>query len=219
MDWNSLRIPQWFYSLVTPLAGVWIEIGRKLYRIPLHRIVTPLAGVWIEILCKVNTNKPSMSLPLRECGLKSDAEQTYLDSLRHSPCGSVDWNSTYNAFKKAGKVVTPLAGVWIEIILLMRLCQSIRKSLPLRECGLKFICYATAFLVDQSLPLRECGLKLGRMEQVRARGGVTPLAGVWIEICGTFFVILCKTYKNIGGWGEKIGRRWIQEGDKFKYIL
>ena len=95
--------------------------------------------------------------------------------------------------------VTPLAGVWIEIVPDASEGRERCGSLPLRECGLKFICYATAFLVDQSLPLRECGLKLGRMEQVRARGGVTPLAGVWIEICGTFFVILCKTYKNIGG--------------------
>ena len=35
-------------KFVTPLAGVWIEIGT--YRIFNFRInVTPLAGVWIEI--------------------------------------------------------------------------------------------------------------------------------------------------------------------------
>ncbi len=33
---------------VTPLAGVWIEIGIVVYPV-LHELVTPLAGVWIEI--------------------------------------------------------------------------------------------------------------------------------------------------------------------------
>ena len=33
---------------VTPLAGVWIEIGAA-DEINIVRIVTPLAGVWIEI--------------------------------------------------------------------------------------------------------------------------------------------------------------------------
>ena len=40
------------YRIVTPLAGVWIEI----YLPPsaaFSMLVTPLAGVWIEI-CKVN---------------------------------------------------------------------------------------------------------------------------------------------------------------------
>ena len=56
-----------------------------------------------------------MSLPLRECGLKSYA-----------------LNNTINS-----NFVTPLAGVWIEIY-----SAHINKtpeitSLPLRECGLK----------------------------------------------------------------------------------
>ena len=55
--------------------------------------------------------------------------------------------------------VTPLAGVWIEIVKVARFTGS-RKSLPSRECGLKY----TRFHPDY--------------------GGVyvTPLAGVWIEI-------------------------------------
>ena len=55
-------------DLVTPLAGVWIEIPNctKLY---LQTDVTPLAGVWIEIMtCKTQEEKV-------QC---------------HSPCGSVD---------------------------------------------------------------------------------------------------------------------------------
>ena len=33
---------------VTPLAGVWIEIYDRLYKV-WQDMVTPLAGVWIEI--------------------------------------------------------------------------------------------------------------------------------------------------------------------------
>ena len=58
------------------------------------------------------------------------------------------------------KEVTPLAGVWIEIM-----GRTVNKvyylaSLPLRECGLKCLtCMIILMLVS-----------------------VTPLAGVWIEI-------------------------------------
>ena len=34
--------------IVTPLAGVWIEIPESFYKMRVDR-VTPLAGVWIEI--------------------------------------------------------------------------------------------------------------------------------------------------------------------------
>ena len=56
--------------LVTPLAGVWIEIFLA-FHVSRYRFVTPLAGVWIEILslCEV-VHTCELSLPLRECGLK-----------------------------------------------------------------------------------------------------------------------------------------------------
>ena len=54
--------------IVTPLAGVWIEI-REALRSPGQLCVTPLAGVWIEILL-------AWRLPVVRYG--------------HSPCGSVD---------------------------------------------------------------------------------------------------------------------------------
>ena len=37
------------WIVVTPLAGVWIEIWMASQN-PLSRLVTPLAGVWIEIM-------------------------------------------------------------------------------------------------------------------------------------------------------------------------
>ena len=55
--------------------------------------------------------------------------------------------------------VTPLAGVWIEI-LKEDISTKITKSLPLRECGLKYT--------------EECRKVYNII--------VTPLAGVWIEI-------------------------------------
>ena len=54
---------------VTPLAGVWIEIYNFCYKY-FEINVTPLAGVWIEILLQKWGNKLFKSLPLRECGLK-----------------------------------------------------------------------------------------------------------------------------------------------------
>ena len=56
-------------------------------------------------------------------------------------------------------VVTPLAGVWIEISN-----------------------YKNIRLLCLSLPLRECGLKCNLEEFMDIDKKVTPLAGVWIEI-------------------------------------
>ena len=54
--------------VVTPLAGVWIEIeGCEWFA--LSHIVTPLAGVWIEIIILI---------------------PPFLHISSHSPCGSVD---------------------------------------------------------------------------------------------------------------------------------
>ena len=38
---------------VTPLAGVWIEIGKTIVFYTKNK-VTPLAGVWIEIISQLN---------------------------------------------------------------------------------------------------------------------------------------------------------------------
>ena len=56
--------------------------------------------------------------------------------------------------------VTPYAGVWIEIMMALPICSSLRASLPTRECGLKFADYFPGNLYLLSLPTRECGLKL-----------------------------------------------------------
>ena len=144
--------------VVTPFAGVWIEIShvspcitlnRSLpsrecglkYVIALHErkffIVTPFAGVWIEIDVTEIPRPDNASLPSRECGLKCAAHHPSSAWTCHSLRGSVDWNSWR---KSQGSKKTP--------------------SLPSRECGLKFLllCYIISNFC------------------------VTPFAGVWIEI-------------------------------------
>ena len=69
--------------------------------------------MWIEISGVSGIGTDSVSLPLRECGLKS---------CRLS-------------FIVAAIFVTPLAGVWIEIMSLTKVEHDIL-SLPLRECDL-----------------------------------------------------------------------------------
>ncbi len=79
-----------------------------------------------------------MSLPLWECGLKY---------------------KSYEDYKEDDDFVTPLVGVWIEILKKM---------------------FVEQFLA--SLPLWECGLKYRRQRQELRDCQVTPLVGVWIEM-------------------------------------
>ena len=58
-------------ELVTPLAGVWVEMSSPVITERM-RLVTPLAGVWVEISGTEVSVDSKESLPLRECGLKSE---------------------------------------------------------------------------------------------------------------------------------------------------
>ena len=84
--------------------------------------------------------------------------------------------------KVAAKLVTPLVGVWIEI--LYEIKQDFRQdpSLPLWECGLKSKDISSSIHKIVSLPLWECGLKSGLKVKDDTILDVTPLVGVWIEI-------------------------------------
>ncbi len=75
--------------MVTPLAGVWVEIVISLTWY-VQNWVTPLAGVWVEIgvLGDIQPDDTT-SLPLRECGLKFQALGADGKEKCHSPCGSV----------------------------------------------------------------------------------------------------------------------------------
>ena len=48
----SLSSNQYRYLIVTPLAGVWIEIELRNITVVIDE-VTPLAGVWIEITIRL----------------------------------------------------------------------------------------------------------------------------------------------------------------------
>ena len=94
--------------------------------------------MWIEIGNSLDSEIITTSLPTRECGLKLLELMPRLSAL----------------------LVTPYAGVWIEIARVNAAAQCVTKSLPTRECGLKF----------------------HRFYCHRKSRCVTPYAGVWIEI-------------------------------------
>ena len=75
--------------VVTPLAGVWVEIT-EYNKDGVIDLVTPLAGVWVEMDEHFFGEHRKSSLPLRECGLKLRAMGGLLRQQRHSPCGSVE---------------------------------------------------------------------------------------------------------------------------------
>ena len=142
-------------------------------------LVTPYAGVWIEIIYSFCDFPAVESLPTRECGLKFAVILGAIRKASHSLRGSVDWNicviccivlitvTPYagvwiEIWERTGKLdddsVTPYAGVWIEICCDPWSYQK-GKSLPTRECGLKSYRFRYVFTEFWSLPTRECGLK------------------------------------------------------------
>ena len=56
--------------------------------------------------------------------------------------------------------VSPFVGVWIEIGTKIAQLESINRSLPSWECGLKYITLRYIGVEQESLPSWECGLKL-----------------------------------------------------------
>ena len=73
-------------------------------------------------------------------------------------------------------------GVWIEISSLKLFSKSLKPSLPVWECGLKFMSLDTRVTDLKSLPVWECGLKLLPLSISQRLLSVTPCVGVWIEI-------------------------------------
>ena len=78
--------------------------------------------------------------------------------------------------------VTPLAGVWIEIFKVHRQKGRTARSLPLRECGLKYACRAMIALQKGVTPLAGVWIEIISAAVYIINLLVTPLAGVWIEI-------------------------------------
>ena len=114
VDWNLF---QWIWDGVSsrhsPCGSVdWNNMVAQTLK---DNEVTPLAGVWIEIAITTFIKGVFASLPLRECGLKYNRAGRRWLKVGHSPCGSVDWNCIRIKFSVTCPV-TPLAGVWIEML-------------------------------------------------------------------------------------------------------
>ena len=108
---------------VTPLAGVWIEMVTVLAG-SLQDCVTPLAGVWIEIVLQTDSGNCNWSLPLRECGLKSERLSLSNTTFAVTPLAGV-WIEISNSLSRFQlNQVTPLAGVWIEILAISQFQQA-----------------------------------------------------------------------------------------------
>ena len=56
-------------------------------------------------------------------------------------------------------MVTPLVGVWIEIVIGVVGSAKVLTSLPSWECGLKYSKSVIGLVLSESLPSWECGLK------------------------------------------------------------
>ncbi len=89
-------------------------------------MVTPLAGVWIEMFTSLTPAAScSWSLPLRECGLKFNEEICPASAASVTPLAGVWIEIEAPGRSRKGKYVTPLAGVWIEM---RRCCSAIRRG-------------------------------------------------------------------------------------------
>ena len=76
--------------MVTPLAGVWIEIS-VILTFPSFSTVTPLAGVWIE-MCPAHILRGGLPVtPLAGVWIEiPHFASSHKHKCCHSPCGSVD---------------------------------------------------------------------------------------------------------------------------------
>src|SRR5208337_4188036 len=97
-------------------------------------MVTPLAGVWIEIIMTAPSRRPQRSRLSQACGLKFSCQKA-LDLWKRSrlsqACGLKF--SKLHPLKQLA-LVTPLAGVWIEIPYGMRIAEHGRSRLS-QACG------------------------------------------------------------------------------------
>ena len=146
-------------------------------------IVTPLAGVWIEIsklvLRRIQKVK---SLPLWECGLKLSYPDTLPPLLRHSPCGSVDWNVCWVILPVFHTGHSPCGSVdWNHLISAPILRH--RGHSPCGSVDWNMI-IGFAYLGIVVTPLVGVWIEMSFSLPCCSNFFVTPLAGVWIKIWG-----------------------------------
>ena len=125
--------------------------------------------MWIEIFSAPPPQiKAKMSLPSRECGLKL----------------------AYPMPIRANMIVTPFAGVWIEMCICLQKSTA-SSSLPSRECGLKYHSTTNRSKYFSSLPSRECGLKCDIICHATAAGMSLPSRECGLKLCSFALVCFC----------------------------
>ena len=72
-------------------------------------------------------------------------------------------------------------GVWIEIIM-TKYFKNVKRSLPLWECGLKFLCHIYQTKTSSVTPFMGVWIEIDKLSDVAKKELVTPFMGVWIEI-------------------------------------
>ena len=126
-----------FYNMaVAPCAGAWIEINTVCRKLQVAR-VAPCAGAWIEIRAPSPAGGyRSVSLPVRERGLKFFAVLLIFRVIRSLPVR-----------ERGLKLMQTVKDKYLS------------ESLPVRERGLKCTHYCLSPILHRSLPVRERGLK------------------------------------------------------------
>ncbi len=92
VDWNTYCIVHFWFPVVTPCVGVWIEIVRTSSSVAIFS-----------------------SLPAWECGLKYKVSLRPVTQSRVTPCVGVWIEMVRTSSSVATFSVTPCVGVWIEI--------------------------------------------------------------------------------------------------------
>ena len=125
-------------GIVTPFAGVWIEIHLTEKYCQQLNGVTPFAGVWIEIINDVSSPLCGFVTPFAGVWIEIYSCDPLYCFLSVTPFAGV-WIEIMFDYQKyqSYETVTPFAGVWIEMYLIIVL-SGFLMSLPSRECGLKY---------------------------------------------------------------------------------
>ena len=135
VDWNWLLLEIIFCGVRHSPCGS-VDWNLPYMILQWGYLVTPLVGVWIEIFLSLQLADRELSLPLWECGLKFEYFVGNFFKYRHSPCGSVDWNTQHRKSMSAVVRHSPCGSVdWNKFD--VTLCKNLYLSLPLWECGLK----------------------------------------------------------------------------------
>ncbi len=123
--------------------------------------------MWIEILSAFAISCDTLSLPLRECGLKYSVNRCLTGENIVTPFAGVWIEILKNVMEFIYREVTPFAGVWIEI-----------EKVIYRKCA--------SFVT----PFAGVWIEIPPSVLTSIIFSVTPFAGVWIEILACLGLII-----------------------------